>query len=187
MGVSGTLPPIGRLPISVATTLDSGIFCICTCYLGQGLLGYVTHYYRTTLNSYKHSTQTSPSSTINRGPNMCEFYSKADPILYESRTRTVRIDGVVTSIRLENFVWEILARIAEDESSSTNALITTLHREVMQANGETPNFASFLRVTCLRYLNRKLQGGSADSEASESSLGSFSRSNMGPLDGVTRQ
>ena len=118
---------------------------------------------------------------------MCEFYSKADPILYESRTRTVRIDGVVTSIRLENFVWEILARIEEDEASSTNALITMLHREVMQANGETPNFASFLRVTCLRYLNRKLQGESADSEASESSLGSFSRSNMGPLDGVTRQ
>ncbi|CAM8631521.1 Ribbon-helix-helix domain containing protein [Burkholderiales bacterium] len=118
---------------------------------------------------------------------MCEFYSKADPILYESRTRTVRIDGVVTSIRLENFVWEILARIAEDESSSTNALITTLHREVMQANGETPNFASFLRVTCLRYLNRKLQGGTAGSEDSESSHGSFNSSKLSPLNGLTRQ
>ena len=124
---------------------------------------------------------------FSRGHHMCEFYSKADPILYESRTRTVRIDGVVTSIRLENFVWEILARIAEDESSSTNALITTLHREVMQANGETPNFASFLRVTCLRYLNRKLQGGTAGSEDSESSHGSFNSSKLSPLNGLTRQ
>jgi len=118
---------------------------------------------------------------------MCEFYAKADPILYESRTRTVRIGGVVTSIRLENFVWEILARIAEDESRSTNALISTLHREVMQANGETPNFASFLRVTCLRYLNRKLQGGAIASEGSEASPESFHSSDLDSLERVTRQ
>ncbi|MFZ9984063.1 MAG: ribbon-helix-helix domain-containing protein [Burkholderiaceae bacterium] len=119
---------------------------------------------------------------------MCEFYAKADPILYESRTRSVRIDGVVTSIRLENFVWEILARIAEDEASSTNALISTLHREVMQANGETPNFASFLRVTCLRYLNRKLQGGAAESEDTDTSQDDFRASERHPFrGGVTRQ
>jgi predicted DNA-binding ribbon-helix-helix protein len=119
---------------------------------------------------------------------MCEFYAKADPILYESRTRTVRIDGVVTSIRLENFVWEILARIAEDEASSTNALISTLHREVMQANGETPNFASFLRVTCLRYLNRKLQGGAAESEDTDTSQDDFRASERHPFrGGVTQQ
>ncbi len=118
---------------------------------------------------------------------MCEFYAKADPILYESRTRTVRIDGVVTSIRLENFVWEILARIAEDEASSTNALISTLHREVMHANGETPNFASFLRVTCLRYLNRKLQGGAVASEDIEHSSESFHASDMGAINRATRQ
>ena len=33
---------------------------------------------------------------------MCEFFVAADPILYESRTRTVRIRGVSTSIRMEN-------------------------------------------------------------------------------------
>ena len=27
---------------------------------------------------------------------MCEFFVKADPILYESRTRTMRIHGVLT-------------------------------------------------------------------------------------------
>ena len=43
---------------------------------------------------------------------MCEFFVAADPILYESRTRTVRIRGVSTSIRMENFIWDTLARLA---------------------------------------------------------------------------
>ena len=33
---------------------------------------------------------------------MCELYVKADPILYESRSRSLRICGVVTTLRLEN-------------------------------------------------------------------------------------
>ena len=33
---------------------------------------------------------------------MCELYVKADPILYESRSRSLRIRGVVTTLRLEN-------------------------------------------------------------------------------------
>ena len=45
---------------------------------------------------------------------MCQFFVAADPILYESRTRTVRIRGVSTSIRMENFVWDTLACLAAD-------------------------------------------------------------------------
>lgn len=118
---------------------------------------------------------------------MCEFYAKADPILYESRTRTLRIDGVVTSIRLENFVWEILARIAEEECRSTNALISALHREVMQADGGTPNFSSFLRVTCLRYLNRKVREDVSEAVESHSTHDSFNHSSSSPPNRVTRQ
>ena len=44
---------------------------------------------------------------------MCEYFVKADPIQYEQRTRTIRIHGVLTSIRLENMVWDILAEMAE--------------------------------------------------------------------------
>ena len=36
------------------------------------------------------------------GDNMCDIYVSADPIHYEQRTRSMRIRGVVTSIRLEN-------------------------------------------------------------------------------------
>ena len=87
---------------------------------------------------------------------MCEFFVKADPILYESRSRTVRIHGVLTSIRLENLVWDLLAQMAADEGCTTNNLIATFHDEIMEHRGECPNFASFLRVTCMRYLQRRL-------------------------------
>ena len=87
---------------------------------------------------------------------MCEFFVKADPILYEARTRTVRIHGVLTSLRLENLAWDVLAEMAEAEGCTTNSLICTFHDEILQHRGEVPNFASFLRVTCMRYLQRRL-------------------------------
>ncbi len=86
---------------------------------------------------------------------MCDFFVKADPILYEQRSRTVRIHGVLTSIRLENMVWDTLADMAEEEGRTTNALIALFHDEVLAHRGELPNFASFLRVTCMRYLRRR--------------------------------
>jgi predicted DNA-binding ribbon-helix-helix protein len=85
---------------------------------------------------------------------MCEFFVKADPIKYEQRSRSVRIHGVLTSLRLENMVWDILAEMAEGEGCTTNALISLFHDEILAHRGEVPNFASFLRVTCMRYLRR---------------------------------
>ena len=85
---------------------------------------------------------------------MCEYFVKADPIQYEQRSRTVRIKNVLTSIRLENMVWDILAEMAEEEGCTTNALIVKFHHEILAHRGEVPNFASFLRVTSMRYLRR---------------------------------
>ena len=87
---------------------------------------------------------------------MCEFFVKADPIQYEQRSRTIRIHGVLTSIRLENLMWDTLAEMAEEEGRTTNALIVLFHDEILAHRGEVPNFASFLRVTCMRYLRRRL-------------------------------
>ena len=96
---------------------------------------------------------------------MCEFFVKADPIQYEQRSRTVRIHGVLTSIRLENMAWDILAEMAEDEGRTTNALVSLFHDEILEYRGEVPNFASFLRVTCMRYLQRKLMAGAGTTQA----------------------
>jgi predicted DNA-binding ribbon-helix-helix protein len=101
---------------------------------------------------------------------MCEYFVKADPIAYEQRTRTVRIHGVITSLRLENMVWDILAEMAEAENCTTNHLIVTFHDEIMAHRGEVPNFASFLRVTGMRYLRRQLlnESRAAELESSQS-------------------
>ena len=86
---------------------------------------------------------------------MCEVYVKADPIIYESRSHSVRIHGVVTTVRLENAFWTLLGEMAQLEGVTTNQLIGTLYDEVTQFRGEFENFSSFLRVSCARYLALK--------------------------------
>jgi len=85
---------------------------------------------------------------------MCKIYLATDPIQYEPRSRTLRIHGVATTIRLENEFWRVLQRIAESESKTTNQLITQFYDEaVLETPDEAPkNFASVLRVSCCRYL-----------------------------------
>jgi predicted DNA-binding ribbon-helix-helix protein len=85
---------------------------------------------------------------------MCKIYLSSDPIQYESRSRTLRIHGVATTIRLENEFWGVLQQIAQTEGKTTNQIITELFDEAtMNEANETPrNFASVLRVSCCRYL-----------------------------------
>jgi predicted DNA-binding ribbon-helix-helix protein len=95
---------------------------------------------------------------------MCGIYINADPILYESRTRSLRIHGVITTVRLENLFWDVLHEIAGRESMTTSQFAVKLYDELVALRGETPtNFASFLRVCCLRYLSMREASGSAGS------------------------
>ncbi|HWX03492.1 ribbon-helix-helix domain-containing protein [Collimonas sp.] len=96
---------------------------------------------------------------------MCQIYAQADPILYESRARSVRIMGVITTIKLENLFWQTLAELAADNDLTTNQLIAKLHDEVTTHLGEASNFSSFLRVTCLRYQSLKTHAGFATTAA----------------------
>jgi len=84
---------------------------------------------------------------------MCSVYVQADPIQYEARTRSIRINNVLTTIRLENLFWDVLAEIAARESKTTNQMIATLHEELCGLREAIPNFTSFLRVCCVRYLS----------------------------------
>ena len=74
---------------------------------------------------------------------MCDIYVSADPIHYEQRTRSMRIHGVVTSIRLENLCWDILARIASKDQLTTNQLICKLYDEIIARQGHVDNLSSF--------------------------------------------
>jgi predicted DNA-binding ribbon-helix-helix protein len=89
---------------------------------------------------------------------MCGIYINADPILYESRTRSLRIHGVITTVRLENLFWDVLCEIAARENLTTSQFAVKLYDELIALRGELPtNFASFLRVCCLRYLSMRAQ------------------------------
>ena len=90
---------------------------------------------------------------------MCEVFISADPALYESRIRSVRLHGVATSIRLENLFWDVLGEIASRDGMSVPQLCTKLHDELLAERDGVDNFASFLRVCCGRYLALQLSGG----------------------------
>ncbi|MFZ6847088.1 ribbon-helix-helix domain-containing protein [Undibacterium sp. RuRC25W] len=89
---------------------------------------------------------------------MCEIFVKADPGLYESKARSLRLHGVVTSIRLETMFWNTLQDIAQRDGMSTNQLITKLYDELSLYRGHIDNFSSFLRVCCLRYTSLMVEG-----------------------------
>ena len=113
---------------------------------------------------------------------MCEFFVKADPIQYEQRARTLRIHGVLTSLRLENMVWDTLAEMAAAEGRTTNALISLFHDEILAHRGEVPNFASFLRVTCMRYLRRAATAADKVADAADAAKPAATRApGGGPL------
>jgi predicted DNA-binding ribbon-helix-helix protein len=84
---------------------------------------------------------------------MCRLYAHTRTSEYEQVTRSVRLHGVVTSIRLENRFWAILDQMAADEGMTTPRFLATLHDEVLEHQGEVRNFASLLRVACTVYLS----------------------------------
>lgn len=84
---------------------------------------------------------------------MCELFIGADSAKWISRTKSLRIDGVATSIRIEEFFWSILDEIAHRDAMTVNQLITRLYFESLDAGHDIGNFTSFLRVCCGRYLS----------------------------------
>lgn len=84
---------------------------------------------------------------------MCQLFISADDSLWSSKTKSLRIQGVVTSIRLEVFFWDILAELSFRDQMTVNQLITKLYLESLDADHDIGNFTSFLRVCCSRYLS----------------------------------
>ena len=83
---------------------------------------------------------------------MCRVYAEQDPESYRVVTRSIRLNGYCTSIRLEAMFWSILDDIAASQGMSTPRFISKLYDEVMELRGEVGNFASLLRVTCTGFV-----------------------------------
>jgi predicted DNA-binding ribbon-helix-helix protein len=92
--------------------------------------------------------------TICREEVMCHLFAHQPQRDYESQTRSLRIGGHCTSIRLEMSFWDTLEEIAAKENMSLGKFLTTLHTEVLDHHGEVKNFASLLRCSCLIYRAR---------------------------------
>jgi len=82
---------------------------------------------------------------------MCEIFVRAHPDSYAPESRSLRLHGVATSVRLERLFWAVLEEIAARDGMRVNQLIERLYDELIQYRGEAANFTSFLRVCCLRY------------------------------------
>ena len=89
---------------------------------------------------------------------MCQLFIKADPNLWETRLRSVRMHGFATSVRLENIYWTLLEEIARRDHLSVAEILARLYEELLEVHGAVDNFASFLRVCCARYLMLQLAG-----------------------------
>ena len=85
---------------------------------------------------------------------MCQLFAHQPQRDYESQTRSLRIAGHCTSIRLEMAFWDTLEEIAGKEDMSLAKFLTKLHSEVLDHCGEVHNFASLLRCSCLIYRSR---------------------------------
>ncbi len=88
---------------------------------------------------------------------MCQMFAGQDPATYEYETRSLRLNGQSTSIRLERAFWNVLTYIAEAEELSTPRFLSRLHSEVLELHGEARNFTSLLRCACLVHLGRMVQ------------------------------
>jgi predicted DNA-binding ribbon-helix-helix protein len=89
---------------------------------------------------------------------MCQLFVNADPALWETRLRSVRMHGFATSVRLEKIYWRLLEEIAARDGLSLGEILTRLYEELYAEHGAVENFASFLRVCCARYLMLQLAG-----------------------------
>ena len=85
---------------------------------------------------------------------MCRMFSHQPQSNYESDTRSLRVGGHSTSIRLENVFWSILEEMAAREATTLGRFVTALHDEVLLHHGELSNLASLLRCSCMIYVSQ---------------------------------
>ena len=89
---------------------------------------------------------------------MCKLFIEGDPTLWESSTRSLRINDMVTSIRLENYFWCVLTEVARRDEMNVPQMVSRLYAEALDAGHDIHNFTSFLRVCAMRYLRLQLAG-----------------------------
>ncbi|QBF29037.1 hypothetical protein EXN22_07855 [Pseudomonas tructae] len=74
--------------------------------------------------------------------------------LAQPLSRSVRLNGFATCLRLEQIYWRILERIAKANQCSVNTVLSYVDREVHLRHGGVKNFSGLVRVICVVFLLR---------------------------------
>ncbi|MDB6145455.1 MAG: arylsulfate sulfotransferase [Pseudomonas sp.] len=72
--------------------------------------------------------------------------------LARPHSKSVRLNGLATCLRLEEVYWDILADIARSNCCSVNAVLSYVDREVHLRHGGVKNFSGLIRVVCVAHL-----------------------------------
>lgn len=118
---------------------------------------------------------------------MCSIFSSQPRHAYAHQTRSVRLGGHVTSIRLEGAFWIILEEIAQAQHMPLGRFLTKLHDEVLEVADDVHNFTSLLRCACLSYVSEvrgeEKQLVALRVEAGSSDVADLARKRLRPGDG----
>ncbi|MDO6561909.1 ribbon-helix-helix domain-containing protein [Amphritea sp. 1_MG-2023] len=85
---------------------------------------------------------------------MCHIFAGQNPENYKFVTRSLRLAGHSTSVKLEAKFWSILDGVAAEQEVSTPQFLSKIYDEALDINGDVPNFASLLRCACALYLEK---------------------------------
>lgn len=72
--------------------------------------------------------------------------------LAKPHSKSVRLNGLATCLRLEQVYWNILSAIARSNRCSVNAVLSYIDREVHLRYGGVKNFSGLIRVVCVNHL-----------------------------------
>ncbi len=101
---------------------------------------------------------------------MCNVFAGQDPANYAYETRSIRLMGHVTSVRLESKFWVILEQISAAQDMPMSKFLSLLYEEALEIHGEISNFASLLRCCCLNFLDTEFEHERLQSEALEAAV-----------------
>ena len=99
---------------------------------------------------------------------MDKWSDSVDLELSKPVSRSLRIEGYSTSVRLEAIFWRVLDSIARDEGLTTATLVGEIYRLHYTDSEHHKNFASLLRVICARHLDALRREFSSTSPAQRS-------------------
>lgn len=88
---------------------------------------------------------------------MCRILIRREHDRFLKVTRSIRIAGHSTSIRLEGAFWDTLDDMATVEGVPRARLIEQLHHEAVERHGVVTSLASMLRTVCLLYQQEKIR------------------------------